>query len=157
MNACDQSGKNTKGIVSPLNSPAEAARRTLMPSPDRVHNREMFNRLVRAALMRTAKIVEMNHAPAAKKSGGRSISKKTSAMMSMGRARNTPGRSALRDGAAVPEEIQIGRAQEFIDHITRPHHSADVGVCIEREDDEKGLAEPDIGDDFGIGHGLCRR
>lgn len=156
MNACDQSGKNAKGMTSPLNNPAEAATRTLMPSPDRVHKMEMFKRLVRAALMRTAKIIEMNHAPVAKKIGRQIHLKKDERGDDQGEGAKHPGRGALRDGAAVPEEIQIGRAQEFIDHIARPHHAADVRIGRKREDHQKCLTEPNIGRDFRIGHGLGR-
>ena len=38
------------------------------------------------------------------------------------------GRSALRYGAAVPEEIQVGRAHEFIDDVARTHHVAYIGI-----------------------------
>ena len=68
------------------------------------------------------------------------------------------GRCALRYGAAVPEEIQVGRAHEFIDDVARTHHCAYVGVgTLIGDENEKCLAEPDIGDDFIGGHGLgCR-
>ncbi len=66
------------------------------------------------------------------------------------------GRSALRYGAAVPEEIQVGRAHEFIYDIARTHHVAHVGIGMDDYENEKCLAEPYIGDDFIDGHGLGR-
>ena len=67
------------------------------------------------------------------------------------------GRSALCYGAAVPEEIQVGRAHELIDDIARTHHGAYVGVgTLVGNENEKCLAEPYIGDDFIGGHGLWR-
>ena len=72
-----------------------------------------------------------------------------------GESAEDTGRGALRYGAAVPEEIQVGRAHEFIDDIARTHHGAHIGVgTLIGNENEKCLAEPYIGDDFIGGHGL---